>query len=140
VAFKRILCAVDFSPDSVEAFTVAVKMARREPAALHLLHVIEAEPVVNVGEVVVRVVENANAAMKKLLESAGPSLAGLSPTTEVITGAAFHEIVDRARAWRADLAVLGARGAATLEDLEPGETVKGVVEQAPCSVLVVRTQ
>lgn len=138
MAFKRIFCAVDFSSGSVEAFRVAVETARLHDAVIHVFHVIEAEPVVNAGSLVVGLIEKANAAMEKLLESAQSSLDGLTVTSEVTTGAPFREIVARAREWKADLAVLGARGAATFEDIEPGQTVKGVVAQAPCSVLVVR--
>ena len=42
--FKRILIAVDFSPNSLEAFRVAADMASVHSASLHLLHVIEAWP------------------------------------------------------------------------------------------------
>jgi nucleotide-binding universal stress UspA family protein len=44
MAFKRILCAVDFSPGSLEAFRVAVEMARLYSGTLHLFHAIEAQP------------------------------------------------------------------------------------------------
>jgi hypothetical protein len=40
--FERILCAVDFSPDSLQAFGVALKMARFHRGALLVFHVIEA--------------------------------------------------------------------------------------------------
>ncbi len=140
MAFKRILCAVDFSRDSVAAFNVGVQMARRDAAALHVFHVIEAEPSVSVGEAVVRVLEQANAALERLLSDVAPALDGLAVTSEVTSGFAADEIVGRARGWKADLVVLGSKGAPTFEDLGPGETVEGVVEQAPCSVLAVRGQ
>src|SRR5689334_17923577 len=44
--FKKILCGVDFSQPSLRAFQTAVQLARQSKAELHLLHVIEAQPVV----------------------------------------------------------------------------------------------
>jgi nucleotide-binding universal stress UspA family protein len=138
MAFERILVAVDFSRDSVEAFRVAVEMARLHSGMLHVFHVIEAEPVVNVGTVVVTLVEKANDAMEILLESAKSSLNGLRFTTEVTTGFAADEILERARQWKADLIALGSKGAPAIEESAAGGTAKRIAEEAPCSVLVVR--
>jgi universal stress protein A len=135
--FKRILCAVDFSPDSLEAFRVAVETARLHSGSLHIFHVIEAQPAVP-PQVEIRIVEEANAAMEKLVAPAGSSLDGLAFTTEVTSGQAFVEIVERAREWRADLIVLGSKGITSLEEIIIGGTAENVMKGAPCSVLVVR--
>jgi universal stress protein A len=135
--FKRILCAVDFSPDSLAAFHVAVETARLYSASLHIFHVIEAQPAVP-PQVEIRIVEEANAAMEKLVASAESSLDGLAFTTEVTSGQAFVEIVERAREWRADLIVLGSKGITSLEEIIIGGTAENVMKEAPCSVLVVR--
>ena len=136
--FKRILCAVDFSPDSLEAFHVAVETGRLHSGSLHIFHVIEALPAVP-PQVEIRIVEEANAAMEKLVASAGSSLDGLAFTTEVTSGRAFVEIVERAREWRADLIVVGSKGTTSLEEIIIGGTAENVMKEAPCSVLVVRT-
>jgi nucleotide-binding universal stress UspA family protein len=135
--FKRIMCAVDFSADSLEAFRVAAEMARPHSASLHLLHVIEAQPVTPAG-VEIRIIDEANAAMEKLVASAGPSLDGLALTTEVTSGLASVEIVEHARQWKADLVVLGSKGITSLEEIIVGSTAENVLKEAPCSVLVVR--
>jgi nucleotide-binding universal stress UspA family protein len=140
--FTRILCAVDFSPDSVAAYHVAVDLARLHQASLHVLHVIEAEPGSefpgqSTGELVVRIMAQARAAMEKLVAadlSSGTSLL----TSEITTGNAFAEIVDRAHARRADLIVLGAKGTASIERLVVGSTVERVTRATDSSVLVVR--
>lgn len=106
--FKRILCAVDFSRDSLEAFRTAVEMARLHSGSLHLLHVMEAQPTAT-AEVVIEIVRKANAAMETLVASAQSSLDSVALTTEVTSGRAFIEIVNRSREWRADLIVLGSR-------------------------------
>ena len=107
--FKRILTAVDFSPDSLEAFRLAVEMASVHSVSLHLLHVIEAWPAVS-GEVAVEFVQKANMAVEQLVASSQPALEKVTLTTEVATGRAFDEIVNRERGWRADLIVLGTKG------------------------------
>lgn len=135
--FKRILCAVDFSPDSLAAFRIAVETARLHSASLQLFHVMEGQPTAS-GEVLIEIVKRANAAMEMLVESAQSSLEGLAFTTEVTSGRAFVEIVSRAREWKADLTVLGAKGTTSLEEIIIGGTAEGVVKEAPCSVLVVR--
>jgi nucleotide-binding universal stress UspA family protein len=145
MAFKRILCALDFSRESLKAFQVAVEMARLRSGLLHIFHVIEAQPVVSdwlpidgLGEVVIRIEEKANAAMESLVASEESSLRGLSFTTEVSTGRAFVEIANRAREWKADLIVLGSKGASSLEKIIVGSTAERVIKAAGCSVLIVR--
>ena len=147
MTFKRVLCAVDFSPGSQQAFLSAVEIARVYAASLHLIHVIEAQPVVSgwlpidaMGKMTIEFQEKAAAAMEALVLSASPSVDGLSLTTEVVTGRAFVEIVRRAREWNADLIVLGAIGAATsLGEAILGGTADRVMKQAGCSVLIARS-
>jgi nucleotide-binding universal stress UspA family protein len=139
IEFKRILCAVDFSTDSLAAFKVAVEMARLHGGSLHIFHVIEAQPVVP-PQVEIRIVEEANAAMKSLVASAKSSLNGLPFTTEVTSGGPFVEIIERAREWRANLIVLGSKGITSLEEIIIGGTAENVMKEAPCSVLVVRPE
>lgn len=145
MAFKRILCAVDFSQDSVRAFHTAAELARQSRGALHVLHVIEAQPVVSepfpvkdLGEVTLTFVEKAEAAMQSLVESSSREVDSIKLTTEVNSGRAYVEITNRARDWKADLIVMGAKGAPTLEEIVVGSTAEHVVREAVSSVLVVR--
>ena len=135
VTFRRILCAVDFSRDSLEAFRAAVDMARLRSGFLHVVHVIETQPSGS-GEVVVELTQKANAALAELLGSAPSD--DFTLTSEISSGDPAVEIVDRAKDWRADLIVLGARGVILIEDMIVGGTAELVTRDAPCSVLVVR--
>jgi nucleotide-binding universal stress UspA family protein len=135
--FTRILCAVDFSPQSLEAFRVAAEMARLHSGSLHVLHVMDAQAHVS-GEALIRIVETANEAMEKLVATSQSSLNDVALTTEVSSGAAAAEIANRAREWRADLIVLGSKGITSLEEIIVGGTAERVVKESPCSVLVVR--
>jgi universal stress protein A len=135
--FERILCAVDFSPDSLQAFAVATEMARLHKGALLVFHVIEAQPTV-LPDALIRINKEANDAMAQLIASARHALEGIAIGSEVTTGRAYNEIVNRAREWKADLVVLGAQGVTSLEEVIVGGTAESVVREAPCSVLVAR--
>src|SRR5262249_26528520 len=122
MAFKRIMCAVDFSETSLEAFRRAAEMARRFASNLYVLHVIEARPVTPdligadaVGEMAVEFEEKATAALESLVESSVSDLEGIPLILEVTAGRAFVEILNHARDWAVDLLVLGAKGETALE-------------------------
>jgi nucleotide-binding universal stress UspA family protein len=63
---------------------------------------------------------------------------GAKLTSEVASGRAFDEIIERARQWRADLIIVGTRGTRLLEDILLGGTAEQVIQDSPCSVLVVK--
>jgi nucleotide-binding universal stress UspA family protein len=145
MAFNRILCAVDFSETSLEAFRRAAEIARRFASSLYVLHVIEARPVTPnligedaVGEMAVELEEKATAALESLVESSASYLEGVPLDLEVTAGRAFVEILNQAREWSADLIVLGAKGAAALEQIVVGGTAERVMKDAACSTLIVR--
>ena len=143
--FKRILCPVDFSNSSLAAFETAVEMAQRDSAELLVLHVIEGRPVVSewfpthsLGEMTVRMEEKAHQAVNTLLTCAAPTTEGLAVATDIVNGVPFVEILKQATTWKADLIVLGAIGAASVDQIIFGSTAERVLKGAACSVLVVR--
>jgi nucleotide-binding universal stress UspA family protein len=137
VRFQRILCGVDFSPGSLGGFRAAIETARLHGGVLLLFHVIEARPAVP-GDVMLTIVDHANAAMAQLIESEQSALAEVPLTSEVTSGRAFVEIIERAREWKADLIVIGAKGITSLEEVFVGGTAEAVTREGPCSVLIVR--
>jgi nucleotide-binding universal stress UspA family protein len=143
--FKRILCGVDFSQASVRAFEAAVELARSFKAELHIMHVIEAYPVVagwlpvpGADDVTASLEEKANDAMGALISTAADVFNGVPVTTEVTRGRSFVEILNRARDREFDLIVLGAEGLTLPEEAFFGSTVDRVIKRGVCSVLVVR--
>ena len=143
--FKRILCGVDFSQPSVLAFDAAVELARLMKAELHIMHSIEAYPVVaewlpvgSLDDAAASLREKAEAAMAALIATAKDTFNGVPVTTEVTTGRAFVEILNRAREREVDLIVLGAKGLTLIEEAVSGSTAERVMKGATCSVLIVR--
>jgi nucleotide-binding universal stress UspA family protein len=143
--FHRILGGVDFSQDSVRAFETAVALARAFNAELHLMHVIEAYPIVPesipvraADDEITSLEEKATAAMEALLATAAEKFNGVPVTTEVTRGRAYVEILNRARDLKADLIILGARGLTLPEEAFLGSTVDHLMREASCSVLIVR--
>src|SRR5262245_20915641 len=104
--FERILCGVDFTQGSVKAFEAAVDLARSFKAELHVLHVIEGEPPIP-G---LALEEKALAAINALVEPAIQNEGDLRINTEITTGSAPVEILNRARDRKVDLIALGAKG------------------------------
>lgn len=145
MTFKRILCAVDFSEESVAAFKKAVELARQSSARLFVLHAVEAQPVISqliewdrLGEITLELQETAKKSMDKLLRSARTRLKGVSVKTEITGGSAFMEILENAVVWNADLIVLGAKGASALEQIIVGSTAERVTKYSECAVLIVK--
>jgi nucleotide-binding universal stress UspA family protein len=143
--FNRILCGVDFSETSLEAFRLSAEIARRFASDLYLLHVIEARPVVPtligddmMGEMAVELEEKATAALESLVESSSSDLEGIPLTLQITAGRAFAEILNHARDWQVDLIVLGAKGATAVEQIVVGGTAERVMKDAPCSTLIVK--
>ena len=143
--YKRIICPVDFSNSALTAFETAVEMAQRDSAELLVLHVIEGRPVVSewfpshsLGEMTIRMEEKAHQAVNTLLTRAAPNTKGLAVATVIVNGVPFVEILKQATTWKADLILLGALGATSVDEIIFGSTAERVLKGAACSVLVVR--
>ena len=143
--FNKIICGVDFSQPSVLAFDAAVEIARLFKAQLHVMHVIEAYPVVaewlptgRLDELATSLEDKATSAMEALIATAKKAVNGTSITTEIARGRAYVEILHKAHEWQADLIILGAKGLTLPEDAFSGSTAERVMKEAKCSVLIVR--
>lgn len=143
--FSRILVPVDFSPPSLEALQLAVRMASSSGATLTLMHVYEppsyqlmpdaifmASP-----ETMARQISQVNEQLEKLrreTEAKGPKT-----TTVLSEGNAYVEIVKEANAGRHDLVIIGTHGHTALRHLLLGSVAERVVRTANPPVLTVRS-
>ncbi len=143
VAFRQVLCPIDFSPSSVRAFTLAVDLARQSGGAVTALHAIEyvdpREPCEHEDPQVRASRARLIAHFRERLHQHVAAEAGAGAVHEVLTvNRAYREILDRAAALPADLIVMGAQGHGGLELMFYGSTTQHVVRRATCPVLTVR--
>jgi universal stress protein A len=143
MSWKKILCAVDFSDASREALRVAARMAASDDAELLIVHA-WTPPVYYVGETVglpasllndlLMTAERGLATWKTEAEACGAKRVG----TSLVTGAAWHEIVNFAKQDSAvDLIVVGTHGRTGLRHALLGSVAEKIVRHAPCAALVV---
>ena len=140
--FKRILCAVDFSPSSLKALEYARSLAEAAGGQLAVVHVVEfvamLEPVLMGGpgapqfEQVVR--DNARTRLHEVVsrQSVG------TPASEIVgEGKPYREILRVATDQGSDLIVIGVHGGAA-GLMAFGSTTNHIVREATCPVLSVR--
>ncbi len=140
VAFKKILCAVDFSPASEKALAYAASLASESGAALTLVHVVEPlpiyEPVIAGGSGFFNYEELATEATRARLHEIAPRE---SRVREVVsTGRPYREILRHAREDGSDLIVIGVHGRAVDRIGFFGSTTNHIVREAACPVLSLR--
>ena len=140
--FTRVLCAVDFSPASLRALTLAESLAGEAGAALCVMHVVEPvsvfEPVAAGAATPTAAANQRRDAGRRLERLISSDTRAFVATTELVTsGRASREILREAAERHSDLIVLGAHeGLASLSGI--GSTTAHVVREAQCPVVTVR--
>ena len=133
----RILVPVYFSPESALAVDYARALAARFRSQVFVLYVVPSYrwlPGCSWGEEAREIRWRARVAMQAFLRDIGGT-AGFQVV--FATGTPFAAILDGTRQFRADLIVLGARGAGRTEASVLGRTAAEVVRRAPIPVLTV---
>jgi len=82
--------------------------------------------------------KNATILLDNVIERLKAILPAAPACLEVLSGAAIFEIIEAASKWHADMIVMGARTRSDIESFLMGSVSKGVVMQAPCSVVIIR--
>jgi nucleotide-binding universal stress UspA family protein len=145
MSYRRILVPVDGSGTAAAGLDEAIGLAISHGAEMCLLHVREKLPALQGMEVLIerRLIENLTQLGRKVLAAAGSEAKrrGIAARTvlrrsprESIAGA----IVAEAKAWRADLIVMGTHGRRGVGRLVLGSTAEAVLRLAPAPVLLVR--
>ena len=145
VAFKHILCAIDFSDSSIAASRWALSLAEEADAHLWLLHTLEVPPELRVSAVVAEdEIEELNASARadalNRLRSLIPEEAArfCSIETATTTGEAAHAILKFAVEHETDLVVMGAQGHGAVDRFIFGSKTRDVIAGTTCPVLTVR--
>ncbi|MBI3994638.1 MAG: universal stress protein [Nitrospirae bacterium] len=138
---KTILTPTDFSDGSDEAMQYAATLARIFKARILLVHVIE--PYTYSMTETFNLVDHyttLKAIAKPLLDQAAKKLArqGVSVETDLLTGPAHREILQKAVRAKAGLIVMGTHGRTGVEHLLLGSVAEKVVRMSSCPVLTVR--
>ncbi len=146
MTIKRILCCVDFSSNSDNAFKASMDMAEKYGAQLHLLHVLP--PVVNplVTDIDIAIPEASSKALVQKLEDqmvaeyANKIDPAIDHVIAVKDGHVSSEILNYLLDETIDLVILGAYGLSGVELVLFGSVAKRIAHKAPCSVMIVREQ
>jgi len=144
VTFKRILCAMDFSPASLQALGFALDLGRQANGTVTVLHSIEwlseEEPRLhahfNVAEYRTYLIEDSMKRLEQLV--AGEERTWCDIENVVTAGRAYREILRVAGERKVDLIVMGAQGRGGLGLTLAGSVTHQVVRAAECPVFTVR--
>jgi nucleotide-binding universal stress UspA family protein len=135
--YERILVAVDESPMAERVLATARELAILTHGEVFVLHVWEGEPS-KYKACHVTSYEDATVMVKAAIEQLGA--AGVRATGEVAANLFIHcarEITGCARAYNADVIVIGSRHRGDLTALLAGSTAHKVVHMADRPVVVV---
>ena len=138
----RILVPVDFSDCSLDALEYAVAVAQRAQASVMLLHVMEPASYGLDFTVPNRAArEHEREVLTERLASLVAALDAAHVKSESLVrgGLPRDSILEAARAWSADLIVMGTHGRGGLSHALYGSVVESVLRKSHCPILTVRS-
>lgn len=146
--YKRILVAVDGSNTSDLALQEAVTLAAEHQSQLRIVHVVDTSALYSGDSEFVDIVQ-----LEKALTESGQQIlhiaaaaganAGVQAETRLVQIDRFGQrvadmVVGEAKAWPADLVVVGTHGRRGLSHLFMGSVAEGIVRISPVPVLLIR--
>ena len=138
--FKQIVVANDGSDGGFKALSMACELAKLHRSKLRMISV---EVLPDIPATIDEIVEAKDAenhifhdVQKKARVMAKTK--GVKLETEIIAGHAAASIVERVKAIKADLLIVGFRGHSAFYERIIGSTADRLVRLAPCPVLVVK--
>jgi nucleotide-binding universal stress UspA family protein len=153
VAFKKILCPIDYSPSALKALQYALDLARQAGGCVTALHALESmdpedrlepSPFDPDYEVVLEArrrrqerIEHARRRLRAQLAPEPTTWCDIDAST-VAVDRAYKAILQRAEALGVDLIVMGAQGTGGLELMVYGSNTQHVLRAARCPVLTVK--
>ena len=143
IEIRRILCPTDLSDVAPRAFDHALALARFHQAEIELAYVSEPLLPGPVAPATYPPWAVLDPAVRGRLRSALEALAtparevGVPVGFGVYEGRVVAEILDRARAWPADMLVMGTHGRGGFERWVLGSVTEKVLRKAPCPVMTV---
>ncbi len=136
LAWRPVVCGVDFSATSVETFEFAVRFAGRYQTELAAVHVVDVEP--DLGDSARAHLEVATRdGEKRLKELAAKSAAPARTRLVVVPGKPGAQLVESALGMHSDLLVIGLRGEFVERGMGAGSTVYAALRASSLPVLVM---
>jgi nucleotide-binding universal stress UspA family protein len=144
VNFKRVLVPVDFSVCTLETLRYAKTLVGKSGVVVDVLHVVQPslgrnEAVMPGPGLIRTMIEGARHELKKLVGILWANEARAAVSIRVREGRADEVILHEAASTRASLIVMGMRNRSWLSGLLRRHTVKHVIQNAPCPVMVLRS-
>jgi nucleotide-binding universal stress UspA family protein len=140
---RTILCPVDFSPASDNAFAYARELAAKLDARIELLHVFQL-PIYALPDGAVMVGPDYTVRLTTELQAALVKLASVEKKvpveTHLLEGLPYQEITRMASELHADLIVMGTHGRTGVKHLLLGSVAERVVRTSPVPVISVPTR
>lgn len=138
--FKHIVVANDGSEGGFKAFEMACALAKLHKAKLHMISVEELSDFPATVDEVIEEKEMENHRYHSVVERArrAAKIKRVKLEIEVVAGHPVASIVERVKALKADLLVVGFMGHSALYERIIGGTADRLVRLAPCPVLVVK--
>ena len=144
----KVLLAIDGSPHSQAAIAAVTRRPWPKGTAVKILTVLHSPTAVMIdvalGLPPAQRDDELRQQASTLLDTAGKQIARAAPeitvTTRILEGNPKDVIVEEARAWNADLIVVGSHGYSRLRRMVLGSVAGAVVANAPCSVQVARAK
>jgi nucleotide-binding universal stress UspA family protein len=134
--FKRILCGVDETPESIEAVRQARQLAQLESEFV-LVGVLDVAAAVHAGWAASAVLEDMRDAEVEAL-AAARGVGGEHTETRLVRGVPWSSIADMAREEDIDLVAVGSHNHRRSTGIVGGSVTTYTLHEAPCSVLIAR--
>lgn len=142
--FKKIIVALDGSPNSEKALQTALAFGQTQNAKLFLIHVVkEVHPQFAAGGVAISISE-LNSALREngeqILRDAEDEAekAQIPCRTRIVSGDPAEKILFAAKEEEADLILIGSRGLGTFKEWMLGSVSHKVIQLAQCPVFVIK--
>jgi nucleotide-binding universal stress UspA family protein len=138
--FSQILHANDGSDHAFAALEFAIRIAKQNSAALHMVCV---EEIPQMPEFIEEVRETRGTAARRFhsVTQRAHKLAeeqGLNLQIHILAGQPVRAIIELSRELKADLLIIGAQGHSTFYERMIGSRADRIIQLAPCPVLVVK--
>lgn len=136
---RTILHPTDFSRHAENALWVARSLAREHAARLVLLHVVPYQEVPGAVPEMLVYTDLGRDSLEDLRQRVEGKDLKQPVETHLTRGDAVSEILEAASKLQCDLIVMGSHGRTALGRLLLGSVAEGIVREAPCPVLTIKT-